>query len=176
MFQRCSRLAIVALIGSFLAIPATSALAQGGSNPNTNPLEVPIAGTIQSGGNFTGTFAISRFAIVDGALAAVGSLTGTVTDAAGTVIGTIVTALTIPVVNATGSCEILNLVLGPLSLDLLGLQVDLSQVLLNITAQPGPGNLLGNLLCAIAGLLDAGNLGQGLVGLLNNLLSALSRL
>ncbi len=53
-------------------------------------------------------------------------------------------------------CEILNLVLGPLDLDLLGLQVHLNRVVLHIQADPGPGNLLGNLLCAIAGLLDPG--------------------
>ncbi len=52
------------------------------------------------------------------------------------------------------SCEILDLTLGPLDLDLLGLQVHLDQINLQITAQPGPGNLLGNLLCAVAGLLD----------------------
>jgi hypothetical protein len=53
-----------------------------------------------------------------------------------------------------GQCQILDLVLGPLNLDLLGLVVFLDTVHLNITAQQGPGNLLGNLLCAVAGLLD----------------------
>ena len=47
-----------------------------------------------------------------------------------------------------GSCQILDLVLGPLHLDLLGLVVDLNQVHLTITAERGPGNLLGNLLCS----------------------------
>ena len=32
--------------------------------------------------------------------------------------------------------------------------IDLSKVTLHITAQSGPGKLLGNLLCAIAHLLD----------------------
>ena len=54
----------------------------------------------------------------------------------------------------TGSCRILDLTLGPLHLDLLGLVVALNQVHLTITAQQGPGNLLGNLLCAIANLLN----------------------
>ena len=44
--------------------------------------------------------------------------------------------------------------LGPLDLNLLGLEVHLDPVVLDIVAQPGPGNLLGNLLCAVAGLLD----------------------
>ena len=48
----------------------------------------------------------------------------------------------------------MRLVLGPLDLNLLGLRIQLSRVVLNITAEPGPGNLLGNLLCAITGLLD----------------------
>jgi hypothetical protein len=48
------------------------------------------------------------------------------------------------------------------------LQVHLNQVVLNITAQSGPGNLLGNLLCSVAGLLNQGSvLSSDLSGLLN---------
>ena len=54
------------------------------------------------------------------------------------------------------SCDILNLVLGPLDLNILGLEVHLDQVVLDIVATTGAGNLLGNLLCAVAGLLDGG--------------------
>jgi hypothetical protein len=57
-------------------------------------------------------------------------------------------------VSITATCRILDLVLGPLDLDLLGLKIHLNRVVLNIVAESGPGNLLGNLLCAIAGLLD----------------------
>lgn len=62
----------------------------------------------------------------------------------------------LPVTNATNKkvCKILNLVLGPLHLNLLGLVVNLNRVHLTITAVRGPGNLLGNLLCAVAHLLD----------------------
>ena len=65
----------------------------------------------------------------------------------------------------------------PKACSLLGLQVHLDQVHLNITAQQGPGNLLGNLLCAVAGLLD-GNTGvtavlNQIAALLNQLLGAL---
>jgi hypothetical protein len=52
------------------------------------------------------------------------------------------------------SCDILNLVLGPLHLDLLGLVIDLNRVVLNITGETGAGNLLGNLLCGIFGILN----------------------
>jgi hypothetical protein len=62
-------------------------------------------------------------------------------------------------------------------LNLLGLQVHLDQVHLNITAQFCPGNLLGNLLCAVAHLLD-GPTGLNAIltqiaALLNQLLGAL---
>jgi hypothetical protein len=70
-------------------------------------------------------------------------------------------------------CPILHLELGPLDLDLLGLVVHLDRVVLDITAVPGPGNLLGNLLCAIAGLLDGVNLSGILQGLWERLINAL---
>jgi hypothetical protein len=81
---------------------------------------------------------------------------------------------------ARTSCRILFLDLGPIFLDVLGLQVDLSQIILDVTAVGGSGNLLGNLLCAVTGLLDPlsgllaflENLGQllDLLGQINNLL------
>ena len=68
------------------------------------------------------------------------------------------------------TCQILHLDLGPLNLDLLGLQIDLSRIVLDITAQAGAGNLLGNLLCGVANLLnDPG----GLARLLNSILDLL---
>ena len=51
-------------------------------------------------------------------------------------------------------CQILTLDIGRINLNLLGLVVNLSPVRLDITAVAGPGNLLGNLLCALVGLLD----------------------
>lgn len=195
MSIRFLRLAILtAAIGSFVAIPAVPALAQGTTNPNRNRLDVPITGVAQNVGPFAGTFAISRFAIQDGVLVAIGQLTGTVTSTTGGGVRTIVTTIAMPVANATGaaaaeaaascdtdaqivgSCDILNLVLGPLHLDVLGLVIDLNQVVLEITGTTGAGDLLGNLLCAITGLLDAGSIGTQLVNLLNQLIGILAGL
>jgi hypothetical protein len=50
---------------------------------------------------------------------------------------------------ANPTCQILDLVLGPLNLDLLGLVVDLNQVHLNVTATRG-GGVLGDLFCRLA--------------------------
>jgi hypothetical protein len=57
-----------------------------------------------------------------------------------------------------------------LDLNILGLQINLSEIVLDITAQSGAGNLLGNLLCAVANLL---NNPSGLADLLNRILGAL---
>jgi len=98
-------------------------------------------------------------------------LKGTFTDTLGNI-----TNFSTPILDATaaGSCQILDLTLGPLDLNLLGLVVHLDQVHLNITAQSGPGNLLGNLLCGVAGLLDNGASGNAIANLLNRLLGILN--
>ena len=196
MFKRLTGWsALVALTAALVTMPAATASAQG--NQNRNPMVVPVSGaakvigTEQIVGTVTGNYAISRFDVKDKQLVAIGTMTGTVTDSAGVVVRTFVQQVTVPVVNAggaamtaaaapaaaaLGSCDILNLVLGPLHLDLLGLVVDLNQVVLNITGQTGAGNLLGNLLCSITGLLDAGSLGQQIVNLLNQLIGVLGSL
>jgi len=53
-----------------------------------------------------------------------------------------------------GLCPILNLEIDELTLNLLGLKVETSAICLTIDAQRGQGNLLGNLLCGLTGLLD----------------------
>ena len=65
----------------------------------------------------------------------------------------------------------LNLVLAPLDLNVLGLQVHLNRVVLNVIAQTGAGQLLGNLLCFVAGLLDGGTPLSGLLGRVTGLLN-----
>jgi hypothetical protein len=72
--------------------------------------------------------------------------------------------------NGNRRCDILFLDLGPLDLDLLGLNVNLSDIQLDIFAVPGAGNLLGNLLCAVAGLLDGPGLGGGILNAVDRLL------
>ena len=56
---------------------------------------------------------------------------------------------------ADAECPILNLHLGPISLDLLGLNVDTSEICLDIVADP-EGGVLGELLCGVANLLNDG--------------------
>ena len=134
-----------------------------------------VQGTNLAGDVLNGVFTITSFVNQGGQLVANGVLNGTLTTAAG-VVPVNNLAVSFPVASVSASCPILNLVLGPLDLNLLGLTVHLNQVVLNITAVPGAGNLLGNLLCAVANLLNGTNLSgvlNTLVADLNSILAAL---
>ena len=87
-----------------------------------------------------------------------------------------VTSTAAPSAVSAASCDIVNLVLGPLDLNVLGLEVHLNQVVLDIVGATGAGNLLGNLLCAVAGLLDGGAVLGQIAGLLNQILAILNGL
>jgi hypothetical protein len=169
-FRLLSLALVVALVGMTVFAPVSTTQAQG------TALTVPIVGTftdaLGGAGSFVGNFAVSRFVNQNGQLAAVGTLTGTLTDSLGTILGTVTQPLTVAA-SAAGSCQILDLTLGPLDLNLLGLLVHLDQVHLNITAQSGPDNLLGNLLCAVSHLLDSNGALTAVVNLLNQIVRAL---
>jgi hypothetical protein len=53
-----------------------------------------------------------------------------------------------------GACPVLYLDLSPITLNLLGVLVRTSRIEVRIEAIPGPGNLLGNLLCGLLGILN----------------------
>jgi hypothetical protein len=72
------------------------------------------------------------------------------------------------------SCAIVGLVLGPLHLDVLGLVIDLNRVVLDIVGQTGPGNLLGNLLCALTGILDGAFILTRFLSVVTELLAAIN--
>jgi hypothetical protein len=139
--------------------------------------EYHLTALLPGGGTFEGTLSLVRFVVQDGALVAVGRLSDTLTDAAGNVIGTVRNLrVNLPVGVQQATCDILVLELGPMDLNLLGLNVFLDTVYLEITAEQGPGNLLGNLLCAVAGLLDSGGPLSQVANLLNQILGILRRL
>jgi hypothetical protein len=171
--------ASVAAVATFLAITVALMMPVSASAAN-NPVQkatasAVITGTTAAGDVFNGIVKITSIAAnaTTGALTAVGTLTGTLTSSTGTLLGTISQAIALPLAGVSASCTILTLTLGPLDLDLLGLMVHLNQVVLTITAQPGPGNLLGNLLCSVANLLNGNGTLSQLVALLNQILASL---
>jgi hypothetical protein len=168
--RRFIPLVLAALLLAFV-LPSAAAAAP----PAASGITRPVTGTTANGGTVSGTLNITRFAVQNGQLMAIGTFTGTITNAAGAVVASGTQAVALPV-QATATCQILHLELGPLDLNLLGLMVHLDQVVLDITAVSGPGNLLGNLLCAVAHLLDGTGPATGLAALLNQILAILSAL
>ena len=175
--------AVSASAASAAAAPAASVqhVAASAASKPQGRLTAPVTGTFTNKlgrGTFSGKFMPKKFAVANGVLEATGLLKGTLKAANGTKLGTVQRTITIPVdTNAAGRaepvCNVLNLVLGPLHLNLLGLVVHLNRVHLTITAIPGAGNLLGNLLCGIANLLNGGGSLSKIAALLNKVLTLL---
>ena len=138
----------------------------------TGGVSVPVTGTTSKGGKFTGAFKIREFSVVNNQIVAVGTLTGTIQNAVGNVIGTVLRTIALPVIFGQADCDILHLELGPLDLNLLGLEVHLNRIVLDIDADP-TGGLLGSLLCAVANLLNTGVITGDLAALLNQILALL---
>jgi len=184
--------AVTVVLGSSLLLAAPSAQASTVSQKAAPavaavPFTAPVTGsfTDASGGPgvFAGTFEPTQFTATDTDVIATGTLTGTLTDASGATLGTVNQTISTPIDRdasagtlAAASCQILDLRLQPIDLDLLGLRVHLDTVHLNISADTGPGDLLGNLLCALTGLLDGGGALSQIAALLNQILAILNGL
>ena len=193
-----SRRSLLRLLGVGVAGTAVSAVGlnealakknnNGGGNATfENQLSnLPVRGQGQKG-TFKGSVTITEFRQGGSTgIEAVGQLTGKVTgDAKKTgkdskktknvneqvVFPVTVTSGGTAGVQSQAVCEILNLVLGPIDLNLLGLRLRTNTIRIRLTAD-SQGGLLGSLLCGLLGPIDLGNLGT-LVGLLNQILAAL---
>jgi hypothetical protein len=139
---------IVSLIGVSAAMPS-AVLAQ------SCGINVPLNVT-QGNLNFVGNLCVRSFTVQNGQLAALGTITGTLTNTATgvvTVVEQAFTALVAIIGTPQATCQILHLELGPIHLTLLGLNIDVSKIVIDVTATAG-GGLLGDLLCSIANALN----------------------
>lgn len=172
LFALAMLLSVTSLF-SVMVLSPTGAHAQ--SAAGTTGLNIPVSAS-NTAGSFLGNLNITSFANQNGQLVALGTLTGTVTNALTGVTTAVNQVVAVPVTalsNPPGSCTILDLTLGPINLNLLGLVVQTNTIHLTITAQQGPGNLLGNLLCTVANLLNGNASLTAVANILNNLLGSL---
>lgn len=146
-----------------------------------------VFGTLADGGKFVGTARITALKFVQvgqgSVIAAEGVLNGTATNADGSkkTLQNVKFMAPINVAQVGPNlgpkvCQILDLDIGAIHLDLLGLIVDLAPIDLDITAQSGPGQLLGNLLCGLAHLLDGEPTFDQLNNVINKVNNALNSL
>jgi len=192
-----TRILFAALIAALAltAVAAPGALAANSNQADSSvpPLyTLPISGQAKNGKQFSGTYEIQRFVAKGNKAYAVGTLKGRLKGRRVNRSGVLMPAsLAQPesgqgARSAQATCPVLNLVLGPIDLNLLGLRVQLGgpgpngqlnqPIVLRITAIQG-GGLLGDLLCGLTGALkQPGALTQlnqnlqQLVGALNGLL------
>jgi hypothetical protein len=177
----CAALLVVPVAAGAQTTPTTGTPTTGtpiAGIPTTSFSHIPMSSTAKNGKAFTGHFDVSQFITKGGKTYALGTLTGRIGNRivnkknvaipASIQTGTATPGSTAQVASPAATCPILHLVLGPLNLNLLGLTVHLNQVVLDINAQSGAGNLLGNLLCSVANLLNGSGLPTSEVtGLLN---------
>jgi len=90
---------------------------------------------------------LTNVEIVNGVLTAAGTVTGTL---GGLPFTAVIEDFALQLPTQATECPVLDLELGPINLNVLGLHVDTSPICLEITATPG-GGLLGDLLCGLAG-------------------------
>src|SRR3954447_25538155 len=163
--SRMTALGAVAAFALLLVGGAGPAAAQttGSSTPLAKVMK--ITGKAKNGKKFHGTFTINRFATRHGKTYAVGTMRGWLNHRRvnrGNVFVPATVARRAQSSQAPsptqGACQVLTLHLGAINLNLLGLRVATSPIDALIEAIPGPGNLLGNLLCTITGLLDPGTI------------------
>ena len=160
-----------ALCAALLLVPVAAGAQTPTATTVTSFKKIPVTGKARNGKKFKGRFTVQRFVTRKGKAYALGTLRGTVGKRhvrRSNVRMPVGVGNGMSSMHSAATCPILHLTLGPLDLNLLGLKVHLNQVVLSIDAQSGPGNLLGNLLCSVANLLNNSPLGAGQVaGLLN---------
>jgi hypothetical protein len=179
---------MIALFGGVTASTVNAAPPPNAGNQNT----VQVRGTGPNGQQFNGKFTMTSSQAgaagsettangntLSPGLEAVGQLTGTITgggqtqSSPGAAGQQVDQQVALPIAALQATCNVLDLTLGPLDLNLLGLEIHLDQVHLVINANPA-GGILGQLLCSLAGGLN-GPL-DTIIGLLNQILAALGGL
>ena len=182
--------ASAATIACGLMLVGGTGLASAQTAPARMTQVVPLTGAAKDGKKFKGTYAIDRFTSKGGKLYSVGTVKGklgskkvtkenvrlpaTVANASAPAKASQIPPLPLPPLPTGNACAILSLDLGPINLNVLGLVVRTNQIQLRIDAVQGPGNLLGNLLCGITGILNpSGALANTPLGQLSQILNAL---
>jgi hypothetical protein len=170
------RLGILAVLATMLVTGLTIAPTAGAANaPTQGAAAVPLqlTGVTCTLLGTTTTAPCTVTATLQGFTAQGGQLFAQVLVTVSNGVDTASQLVLLPVTQATGTCQILHLELGPIDLNLLGLRVQTNRIVLDITAQSGPGNLLGNLLCGVANLLNSSAPATTLANILNRLLGLL---
>ena len=181
-----SRRRLLKLLGVGAAGTAVTAVGMNealAASKDIGPLNNQLTGipmkASKRGRKFSGKLDVIRFEERSGSIVAIAQLTGKVDKKQGNGKKRVSQQIEVPVqvsretaeVQAQVVCEILNLVLGPIDLNILGLRLQVNTIRIRLSAN-SQGGLLGSLLCGLLGPLNLGALGS-IVNLLNQILGQL---
>jgi hypothetical protein len=171
-----NRLTAALIVCASVSIAASGAAQRADRTPsNRRPR---ISGTFTDSmkglGVFSGTLGLVRFDAQNGAVVAVGTLTGALADSMGNPLGQVNESAALPVTDVTATCDLLRFDLGPADVRILGFDVHLRKGTLGIEPRHGPTQELGNVLCSSANLLDSHPSPEAIATVLNDVLRTMS--
>ncbi|HJU43974.1 MAG TPA: hypothetical protein VJ691_14200 [Vicinamibacterales bacterium] len=161
----------------------------------TAAVTVAASGSFAKGGEFEGTFTINRVEQRGNQIVAIGVLSGALSRGGQTLGSALVGQVALPVAIRVGGqvfasgparsgthimsialiaqepCQVVNVTIGPHTIDVLGAQLALDPIALNFTGVPGTP--LGDMVCEVNKLI--GNV-AAVVGVVNNILALLTTL
>ena len=172
---------VVVVLIAFMILALSIALISAPAPAQTPSATAVSAGTaimqvIAGVGTFTGILTTSSFTLTNGAISAMGTISGQLTGTAGNVTATISPQpVTVMLASFTGTCTTLTLHSGPISFSAplpSGTTATLSPIDVVITAPADPNSQLGPLLCSVPTLLGTNAPLANVVVRLNDILAA----
>jgi hypothetical protein len=171
----------VVLLIAFMILALSIALISAPAPAQTPSATVESAGTaimqvIAGVGTFTGILTTSSFTLTNGAISAMGTISGQLTGTAGNVTATIsAQPVTVMLASFTGTCTTLTLHSDTITFSAplpSGTTASLSPINVVITAPADPNSQLGKLLCSVPTLLGSNAPLANVVSRLNDILGA----
>ena len=95
---------------------------------------LPVNGAV-AGGAFAGTLLVQRFVAQDGGIAAIGFVTGTLRTSTGAT--SLARTVRLPAIVTVSHAPVVQVDLGPVSIDVLWWRMDFGRIVLDVAAEPG---------------------------------------
>jgi hypothetical protein len=141
------RTLLIALTVAALAATGVVATVGIAAADQTSSATVPVTGTAAGGLTFVGTMTVTDAAVQNGQAVALGTVSGTLQDAAGNTVAS-VTAAPVAAPVSGDPCTLLSFSIGPIDTSVAGVGVHIDPIGATVTLS----GLLGNILCPLLGL------------------------
>jgi hypothetical protein len=142
---------IIVLAAAALLAAVAASTAQADLTASSATATQAVTGSTSDGGTFAGTMQVQEFVVRDGVVYAVGTISGTVTNADGQAVGSVTDAPLVAPAQVTPQqtgCSLFSFSIGPIDVNIAGLVVvHLEPIALDVRLE----GLLGSLVCGLLG-------------------------